>query len=80
MTFNSGNIYNATIGSFEVGNSINYYITAFDTIGNEAINDNHGNYHHITIYNSVTTTPVPITYFIPFIIMISLIVLIRKRK
>ncbi|MHA1186467.1 MAG: hypothetical protein ACTSSK_06265, partial [Candidatus Heimdallarchaeota archaeon] len=80
MTITTINVYLVTLGSFAVGERIDYYITAFDNIGNEATNDNNGQNYYFLVDSSTTTTPVPVVYFIPFVIMISFIVIFRKRK
>jgi len=82
MDLISGNDYIVTFDPFNVGDFIEYYITATDNslAENEAVNDNGGLYYNFSIDDVSTTTPVPITYFIPLITMFSLIILIRKRK
>ncbi len=51
MTLVSGDIYSVTIGSFVVGDTIEYYVSAIDnsTNHNEAINDNAGLYYSFTV-------------------------------
>jgi len=55
----SSSIYEATIGTFEVDDLVNYYIKAIDNhpVHNERINDNSGSYYSFTIVRSDIIPP-----------------------
>ena len=59
MILVSGDLYSVTLGSFAVGDTIEYYVSAVDNSinHNEAINDNSGLYYSFTIDSSDNTGP-----------------------
>ncbi|MHA1420010.1 MAG: right-handed parallel beta-helix repeat-containing protein [Candidatus Heimdallarchaeaceae archaeon] len=54
MTFVSGDLYSVTIGSFAVGDTIEYYLSALDNSidNNAAIEDNEGLYYTLLVVSS----------------------------
>ncbi|MHA1187620.1 MAG: hypothetical protein ACTSSK_12255, partial [Candidatus Heimdallarchaeota archaeon] len=60
MTLLSGDTYNATIGTFDYGEQIEYYILAYDdyVLHNSAVEDNGGLYYTFTILSGDVILPV----------------------
>ncbi|MHA1355433.1 MAG: hypothetical protein ACTSR1_09705, partial [Candidatus Heimdallarchaeota archaeon] len=65
---------------FNVGELVEFYITATDNsvAQNIATDDNGGLYYTFTIIQH--TVPTPMAYLIPIITMFSIIIILRKRK
>jgi hypothetical protein len=58
MTNIIGSVYQKNIGMFNAGDEVNYYFTAVDTVGNNALNDNDSNYFSFIVSASDSTPPV----------------------
>ncbi|RLI67584.1 MAG: hypothetical protein DRO63_04410, partial [Candidatus Gerdarchaeota archaeon] len=80
MTLLSVDIYSVVLPSFTVGDTIDFYITAIDNsvAQNMAKDDNGGLYYTITISQSSKTFP--IVYLLPSLTVLSIIIILRKRK
>ncbi len=79
----SGTLYGTTIGPFEAGDIVDYYILAKDnsTKNNSAVNDNSGSYYNFTLDSIPTPTFItPLCYVIPILFILGLINVGRKRR
>ncbi len=83
MTLVSGDHYSVTIGSYAVGDTIEYYISAVDNSINYnlAIEDNSGLYYSFTVYEVIPEfqTLLPTTITLLFLVF-SLVVLQLRKK
>ncbi len=85
MTLISGDLYSVTIGSFAVGDTIEYYITAVDNSVNHnlAINDNSGLYYSFTVVEIIPEFQM-FSLLLPAItflfLVFGLVVLQRRKK
>ena len=75
MTFVSGDTYQATIPAFANGTKISYRITAYDLSGNQASNDNQGNYYVYT----VPEFPYLLVLFPLMVVTVTAAVMFRKK-
>ena len=76
----SGDVYMATFGPFNIGDVIDFYITATDTfeIPNEAIFDNEGDYYSFTVTENTELSSLFI--LLPIISIGALSIIYRRRK
>ena len=84
MTLSTGSTYQAIIGPFSDGDTIEYFITAIDdsTIQNEATEDNSGLYYSFVISSSIPelSTIYPLMLVSIFILSTLIALVIQKRR
>ncbi|HUU79291.1 MAG TPA: hypothetical protein VMX55_13180 [candidate division Zixibacteria bacterium] len=86
MPLDTGDIYLATIGTFNDNETVEYYISATDDSPNQnvVIDDNEGVYYSFTVYTLIpsltTTSETSLILLIPFVVVLLSTIIIRKRK